>query len=619
MTPPVAVFLKELTPQGLIQYMNDTTNTTFGSGVIVNSEVGDEFANNQNFPDLIKLLSEAYDLGIVEATYTKGKDFRNNGVHGVPINALYIGSQAMILFNEATKNKFVTSFMSKLSRRSFFVYSPESMEEDDYTGSDTPGRDMYKASLAKKVKAKELRKGLADKILKVTEKAIKSEVALLELTEEADYVLEILKRYDYEVATAEHNPESIASFAVKNRYWKTLKLSGSLAILDNSNFIDEKHLIGAINITEMFMHDLQNFEKDLHKAAHERLSDYLHTQVLIDGKAILSAHELKKNNFLVNINKTRLHEMVNLCASYDREGIYSVVGEGSAIQYEPVVKTDTITVSYKTIDTRNLNRAVATGNIVSIDKAKQEIAIGTAYGYETGTTTFLELIDLLSGDFAYNNFRFRNGARGRENVIGPTKWVILDIDESVLTITEAHFLLMDLNHYISLSSNPNNEYKFRILLELDAAVELNPVVWKHFIAAIAEDLALKVDILPQSQIFFSYSGRSILSQLDAEPLAVRDYIMRANEKAATRESVVLTAAAKKAKLNDPLSTFQYAYEAPMGQGSRSLIRAALHAKTELGSTMEETLQLVNDIQDYWESPMEESRFDKILNQVSRMF
>jgi hypothetical protein len=178
---------------------------------------------------------------------------------------------------------------------------------------------------------------------------------------------------------------------------------------------------------------------------------------------------------------------------------------------------------------------------------------------------------------------------------------------------------MDINHHVALSSDPNNDYKFRVLIELDSVVELSPIAWKHFYLAIADDLAIKADPLPQSQIFFSYADRPVLSHLDAEPLAVRDYVMTANEKAlAKSEPAKITSSAKQALLDNPLSTFAYAYEAPFGSGSRNLIRAAMHAK-DLGAGTDYVQNLLSDINSWWEAPMEPSRFEKILSQAARMF
>jgi len=321
-----------------------------------------------------------------------------------------------------------------------------------------------------------------------------------------------------------------------------------------------------------------------------------------------------------SVSRNKLQELVKLCAGYDMEGIYSLVNEDSAVQYEPVIKTQEIAVSYKELDMSALNEAVKKGDTTGVRKAKEALAATTAYGFEVGETTFEELSGLLEGDYAYSPFKFKNGVRNKNNIEGGTKWLVLDIDDSLISASEAHFMLSDVNHHIALSSDPNNEFKFRVLIELDAFVTLDPVAWKHFYLSIANDLALKVDPLPQSQIFFSYAGRPVLSIVDAEPLEVRDYVMRAVEKANAKEfkNKVVSTAQKRALLEDALETFAYAFNAEHGTGSRNMIRAVYHAK-DLGATLDQALELLEDINNYWIRPMKEKRFEALKQQVTRMY
>ena len=80
-----------------------------------------------------------------------------------------------------------------------------------------------------------------------------------------------------------------------------------------------------------------------------------------------------------------------------------------------------------------------------------------------------------------------------------------------------------------------------------------------------------------------------------------------------------TAAEKRALLSDPLSTFAYAFEAKTGEGSRSLIRAAYHAK-DLGLGYDDVVELMYEINSYWDVPLDQKRFDStILTQIKRMF
>ena len=181
----------------------------------------------------------------------------------------------------------------------------------------------------------------------------------------------------------------------------------------------------------------------------------------------------------------------------------------------------------------------------------------------------------------------------------------------------------DINHHIALGSDKNNPFKFRVLLELDSVVEVDAVVWRNFYLAIATDLALTVDPLPQSQIFYSYweDGRTIYSVIDASPISVRDYLMAAHEAAERAPSTVaksLSTAQKKTLLADELTTFAKAFQSRDGEGSRNLIWAAKYAYYDLGATKDEVIALLHRINAYWLYPLPEDRFNTtILQQVQR--
>ena len=612
---PAAIFLKDVTPQGLVQYFNDIGKNPLGAGLLVNSEISDEFNTNPNFPDVIKILSEAYDLGIVEASYTKGKEFRNNGVSGIPFNALFIGSHYMLMFNPKLKEKLIASFMSKLSRRCSFVFAPDKIEEPVYTS----GLELVKAERETRDKAVNAVAKLSPKLIDIAKHNVNSAGLPLTLSPEADIVSISLKRYDSEVAAHDCIAESADVLYRKNRYWRALKLAGALAILDTSATIELHHIISAINITELFNLDMQIFEAELNKADHERMSDYIQTLVEVDGKAFASLHELKKRGFTATTTYTKLKELATLANAYDTSGIYTVTPEADGIHYERIIKSDVITISFKPINTSKLDAAVATGDSTAISKAKSDIAASTAYGFETHETTFADLANLLQGSYAYSAFKFDQGIRGKDHIQGGTKWCVVDVDSSNITAEEAHFMLSDINHHIALTSDPNNQFKFRVLVELDSVVELNAIQWRYFFQALTQDLGLQADQLPQAQIHFSYPGRTIYSQLEASPLPVRDYLVQSTEKATSKAVAQsnLTATQRKTLLDNPESTFVYAFEAPHGAGSRMLIRAAHHAR-DLGMDKSDIIQLISDINDYWSVPMNEDRLEQtVLSQIRR--
>ena len=182
-------------------------------------------------------------------------------------------------------------------------------------------------------------------------------------------------------------------------------------------------------------------------------------------------------------------------------------------------------------------------------------------------------------------------------------------------------MLSDINHHIALSSDPNNDFKFRCLIELDSVVDLDGLTWRHFYRLVADHLALQVDLLPQSQIFFSYANRPLMSVTDATTLEVRTFVMAAKERVASSPvEKRITPAQQQLLLADALTTFNYAFECPIhGPGSRMMIRMVYHAKNDLHASKEQVIDLLHQVQNYWEIPMPEHRFNALLQQVERMY
>jgi hypothetical protein len=397
--------------------------------------------------------------------------------------------------------------------------------------------------------------------------------------------------------------------------------------LDKSDIILPKHFIDAINITETLANDLAVFEAEMNKAPYERFADYI--QTLVDsttGKASLDIHALKKLGFISTTSnaKVRLKELITPAAVYDKLGLYTVSDDGTYIHYERIHKTTSLVVSLKPVDNSRLFAAIASNQPTDVIRdIKSQIAATTAYGFECESAEFSDLANLLEGNFAYSPFKFKDGVRGKSNIIGGTKWVVLDIDSSTITAEECHFMLADINHHIALSSDMNNPFKFRVLLELDSPVELDPIVWRNFYLAISADLSLTVDPVPQSQIFFSYGqeGRTVLSVTDADPIPVRDYLMQAYQASEASPSVIsksLSNGQKQALLADPQTTFAPAYFASSGEGSRKLIWAANYAYNDLSATKEQVIDLLKDINNYWPQPMPYDRLERtVLCQVLR--
>lgn len=618
--PPV--FMSMTTGPGLIQHINDIGALPCSSGLLYTGELSDELSANPHALDNIKTLAEVYDLGEKEVTYTKGVEFRSKEIKGQPVSALMVGSPGHILYDETTKKRFHVTFMSKMARRSWFCYAPERMPDPDFSKEHEPIKAMQEYEYAIEQEAKAAIEAVRVEVEYLTKENLKMLGEPIPTAEGVFELFNIYKRYNSEVVNAAKAHESVYALVRGHLQWKALKLAGALAVIEMTDEVTIEQYITAIQYCELFDKDISQFERDMNKAPHESLSDYLRASLSVDKKAFINIHDIKKLGFSSSVTQAKLQEMIALCAGYDGGGIYSLAENSSGITYEPVQMSEVVGVSFKAIDNTRVHNAIETGaSSTELSRVKNLVASTANTGYEYFETDFAHLGDLLLGDYSYSPFRFVDGLRHKDNLIGGTKWLVIDVDKTSLSAEDAHFILEGVNHHIALTSDPNNHYKYRVLIELDSYVELSAIAWKHFYTKIAEDLGLDADVLPQTQIYFSYAGRLVLSNVEGTPLACRDFIMYAKEKESLGVADMaknMTKGQKSQLLSDPMTTFWYAFDCERGRRSVTLYRAARHS-IDLGASMEDTLDLLQQINNYLTDPLDTVRFNKLLEQTVRLY
>lgn len=619
--PVPPVFMTMTTGPGLVQHINDIGALPILSGFTYAGELSDELASNPNALDNIKILAEVYDLGNKEATYTKGAEHRAKEIISQPVSALLVGSPGHILYDEATRKKFQVAFMSKLARRSWFCYTPERVYEKDFSKEKNPIKAMQEYESRMEQESRTAIEMIKQEVLSLTSYQIENLGKAVKLEDKVFELFNIYKRYNRELIDHTNQQDTLYALVRAHLQWKALKLACAFAIVEQDDVVTVDHYMTAVQYCEMFDNDITRFDTDINKAPHEYLSDFLVNTADSSGKSSITIHDIKKRGFSSSVTHTKLQELVALCAGYDQEGIYTVGENSATINYEKFTKTDVIGVSYKEIDNSKLNRAIEKGlDADTLKNIKAVIGESANNGLVYGETTFPELADLLAGDFAYSPFEFQNGHREKSNLIGGTKWIVLDVDKTHMSADDCHYILDGINHHIALTSDYNNEYKYRVLIELDSKVELSAVAWRYFYTKVAEDLGIDVDVLPQSQIFFSYAGRKVLSSLDGTPIACRDYIMYAKEQEANK--VPTQKGPSKSQMNhmleDMFNTFWYAFECEKGRRSVTLYRAVKHAY-DLGADLDYTLNLLDQINEYLVEPLGTDRFNRLKDQVINLF
>ena len=591
--PPNPLFIAISTPEGFIQHLNDLSKDELGSGYIYSGEVGTELATNPNMTDTIKLIAELYDEGSKEVKILKARENQSQEIKNFPVSALFIGSQDNILYDDTIKHKFKTEFTSKLARRSFFIFVNKDVEEDTYASIE----DMIKNEKEAEDKSIANRKAVSKFITELTTDLLNRRGTTLTVTEDVRDLFTLYKKYNEAVAATIDNQLPISKLTRTHLQWKALKLSGALALMECSSTIDLNHYRAAIEFVELINNDVGIFEKELVKEPYELFADYVRLYA-VDGKYSINLHNLRKLGFIPQKGQSNTHlkELIKLVNSYDSLGNYELYND--VITFKEIKKTKSILLSY----------LPCAGN-------KQQRAVKCSTGFQCQSIVFSDLQNMLEGDYAYSPFKFKNGVRGKENIISGCKWIVLDIDTSESTDEETHLLLSDINHYVVRTSNKDNAEKYRVLIELDSEVNIPDTKWKSFIEVIANDLGLVADGLPKSQIFFSYSGRNVLSTLDAEPLVVKPYLDLISSIEITPKKLPSKSSCK-TMLNDPFITFDPAFNAKDGEGRRKLIWACRYAR-ELGADREYCKNLLDQITDYWVKGLPEEDLAAMKRQLDR--
>ena len=582
------------TVEGLIHHFADIASNPIGAGSIMTSEIGSELQTNGSITDIIKTIAVAYDLGNIPPKIIKSHENQTEEIKSLPVNALFFGSQEALLFNNDVKAKFKMVFNSQLARRSIFIYTPETPQRLEISSID----ELYKIKEEERARVLEAQ----DTLNKLTEHLVENtNQKPLKITDNANKLFDVYLEYNSIVSEEMSNKFPIAKLSRKHKQWLALKLAGSYAILNGEKELDEETYAYAINTVELLSPSLSEFEKELVKEPYEQLADMCRYKAQ-NGNFFLSLHELRKLSYITGggASKYKIEELSVLANSYDENGTY-IVQEGG-IQYKEIIKTDTVGVSYIIFNTDK------TGNDL-----KEFMTRNCSKGFEFTETTFQDIELLLKENAAYGSFAFTDGVRSKANLIGGTKFIILDIDKSCLTDEEIHVLLEEYNHYVVRTSDPENEFKYRVILELDSIVDISERMWKEFLTEISEELGLIIDILPQSQIFLSFKNRNVLLQLTGRTLTTKFLLERAAIRLQDKPAppATLPSQERNALLADPRETFAYAFAAEKGERSISMYRAMAHA-IDLGADGNYIHKLAEEINGYWMDPLGKDELERTL-------
>ena len=483
------------TEAGMIKRLNDFAKEGIGVPYMFVDEISTELATNIDMVPNIKIIAQLFDDGDMKSKPLKDSENQSEEVKGMGMCGMFIGSEAGILEDDDILKKFLLEFISKLARRSFFVY-PEFFKRDFTMTSiqeilaDLKVRNEHIESVREEIDMISQKLGV---------KLTKLEKPTIGLSDETRALYDTYKAYCEEMS--ELVAEEAVALETQHRHWKCLKLAGTYAAWKGHDNIEVDDLKEAIYMGEVAKEFLPKFIYKAQRQPFEIIVDHY----LEDGPE-LKVHQVVKKKWIKK--PVEVHDLITFANSkMGSEGTLKLEG-------------DTIILErFKPIEGHGVSYLPVTGT-------KEERASACSVGYTYDRVEFKDLAQVLSNDVAYCAWEFEGGKRGKDYVTGTATFIVMDVDYSDDTDSEVSNMLADYNHIVCRTSDKENPYKFRIILESDIEIDCSIAEYKMLLEKIGEDLGLTVDILSKAQIFFGYADREPLINMEVDKYPVSQMIKR---------------------------------------------------------------------------------------------
>jgi len=317
--------------------------------------------------DNIKLVAMLYDIGEYKSKAIKDQERQDQEVKGMGMNALFVGSEDNIIMDRKISQTFKMEFITKLARRSMFVY-PTKEEFEACVVEYASYEDMKEKQEAYEALAAEGKAYVNSVSMDVATQLLERDSRLIDIDDDALQAYKDYKMYTNALGNGRDYIHKSVQLEQLHRSWKMLKLAGVYALMDNADSIQMKHIEESIYYVEKIGKYMGLYEEYASKEPYELLVDFFKAHP--DVK--LGLHDLKKKGFLTGTSglDSKLKELSRLADSLaGSEGM--VKTEGDVIYFKPFEQVGEHYASY-----------------VQVSGSKQERASKCHSGYESKPTSF---------------------------------------------------------------------------------------------------------------------------------------------------------------------------------------------------------------------------------------
>lgn len=586
------------TSEGMLANIAVTHQMTMGEPFIYSGEFIAEYKANPNTDTLLRDIIEISGTGEKQAKQLKGYSNQVGKIRGCGLTSLFASDISEIYQDPTLLTRLKAFFAKGLARRSSVVLIKSIKRK---TISDIDFTKLTDTIIQTEAKVYELAQKLTDRIESIANDLIDNNKIGYVYKLSQDVRLKILQysRFnefdaaDLETKTLDKNGIKLTQAMMRDKDFRAIKLAAAIAFLKKEETLSTESLLDAIAITEYLSQGMKEFEVELNKNTTDIFVDFCNQNGT--GTTEYKAADLIKSGFLTQrtYSQAQLTNLATLANQIDSNSIYEVTKD--MIIHNKLVLYQDFTMTYKPMEG------------MSKEARSRHTATGlTCIKFDT----FDDVKRVLITDCCYAGFRFREGHRNKENLISKTSVLIFDIDDTVIDYKQFSHMISGINHHIALTSDPSNEYKYRIILELDREYDIPEKYYTKLMKQVKKEhlLDIPIDILGPAQIFYGYADRPIISAIsEGNALCIKEML---SQLMAQKEAPTLTLKEKKAILEgDYLDNFAWAIASPEGQRSLNLIRV-INTSFDYGATKEKTREIVLAVNNSFTTPFDEAELSR---------
>ena len=426
----------------------------------MNMEIDEIGSNLLGNIDVLNTFLELFDVGKVKQKLTKNTadNLRGEEIDGkTPTNMMLFGTPAKLLNGGRVEEEFYAMLETGYARRCLFGYVKSSTRNTSLTPEEI--YDMLTDN-----SANTFLQTLSNDLGKLAHPSYFG--TTIDIDKNVSLLLIEYKIACERAANGLSDHEEIRKAEVAHRYFKTLKLAGTYAFIDNSPDLTEDHLYNAIKVVE-----------DSGKAFESLLTR--------------ERNYTKLANYIAHIGREVTHvDMVEDLPFY----------KGSENQKREMM---TLAIAYGYKNNIIIKKSITDGiefligeALKETDTTKMVISYGTqlAENYKCEYVPFDKLHTLTQlPNYHWVSHHLYENYRKEDHVISGFNMVVLDIDDGV-SMDTVQLLLRDYTSLIyTTKRHTDAANRFRVLLPMSHTLKLDANEFKEFMNNIFEWLPFDVD------------------------------------------------------------------------------------------------------------------------------